>query len=150
MSERKINGRTFRVDRLLATQALVLQARIAKTVGPAVDKLPAMFAGRARPGVELSAEAEGNSNAAAIAAFAAIFTNNESTAVAALVSDIVSIAQIQGSNGAYTPVDFDRDFTESLADIVPVAIFVLQEQFGDFFTALLVNGRQSLTRQAKH
>lgn len=137
-AEKKINGRTFRASKMLATKAIRLQMRLMKAVGPALDKLPAILRGRS--GDDVTPEMQAASDSAAIKAFTDIFVSNDSEALAKLVSDIVETAEIMGSSGQYVAVDFDRDFTESFADIVPVGIFVLREQFGDFFSALPRNG----------
>lgn len=134
MSERKIGGKTFKVEPLLATEAIKLQARLLKVVGPALDKLPAVLGGRVKgDGVA--------SNAAAIAAFTDIFARADPDEIMELVRDVCEVAMVKRPSGAYDPVSFDGDFTGNLGEIIPVAVFVLQEQFGDFFGAALANGK---------
>lgn len=151
MPEQIIKGRTFRVSKLLATDALRLQARVMRAVGPALDKLPAIFEGRKRIGpdgveIEASPELAAASNLAAIRAFGDIFSHNEPDALARLIADVVEVAEIMGNSGQYVKVHFDRDFTDNLADAIPVAVLVLQEQFGDFFSGALDSGKAALRR----
>lgn len=134
MAEKKIGNKVFKTEPLLATEAIKLQARLLKVVGPALDKLPAIFGGR-RAGDEVT------SNAAAIAAFTDIFARADPDEIMELVKDVCEVAMVKRPSGAYDPVSFDGDFTGNLGEIVPVAVFVLQEQFGDFFGAALASGR---------
>lgn len=133
MAEKKINGRTFRTEPLLATEALILQARLIKLVGPALGQLGAIFAGR---GEQASEEAKAQSNFAALGALASIFAQAQPQEVASLVKDLIEATQIKRASGAYDQADFDGDFTGHQSDIIPVVLFVLREQFGDFFTGL--------------
>lgn len=134
MAERKIGQKTFKVEPLLATEAIKLQARLLKVIGPALDKLPSILGGWKKGD-------EAASNAAAIAAFTDIFTSSDPDEIMALVRDICEVAMVKRPSGAYDPVSFDGDFTGNLGDIIPVAVFVLQEQFGDFFGAALASGK---------
>lgn len=134
MAEKKIGQKTYKVEPMLATEAIKLQARLLRVAGPALDKLPAILGGR-------KAGDEAASNAAAIAAFTDIFTRADPEEIMALVRDVCEVAMVRRPSGAYDPVSFDGDFTGNLKEIIPVAVFVLQEQFGDFFGAALANGR---------
>ena len=136
MAEKKINGRTYRTEPLLATAALVLQARLLKTLSPALSRLGDIFQGM---GAKDEAKAEA-SNAAAIGALTEIFANAEPQAIAQLIKDITEIAVIQRPSGEYHSIDFDADFQGRLGDIFPVVAFVLREQFGDFFSAMPGSG----------
>jgi len=127
MAEKKINGRTFKVEPMLALSALVLQARLLKIAGPAMARLGDIFKG----GGDDEAR-----NAGALAAIADIFVNAEPEALAALIKDVVELAYVLRPSGTYGRCDLDGDFTMNKGDILPVMFFVLQTQFGDFFTAL--------------
>lgn len=134
MAEKKIGKQTYKTEPMLATEAIRLQARLLKVVGPALDKLPTVFGGRQK-GDEVV------SNAAAIAAFTDIFTRSDPDDIMELVKDVCEVAMVKRPSGAYDPVSFDGDFTGNLGEIIPVAVFVLQEQFGDFFGAALASGK---------
>lgn len=137
MAEKKFNGRTFRTTPMLATAAIVMQARIASIAGPGLSRLGEVFSGL---GPQASADDKARANGAAIAAFAEIFAKTNPRDLAELVKDIVETAQISRPSG-YDAIDFDGDFSgEYLKDIIPVAVWVLREQFGDFFSGLLGNG----------
>jgi hypothetical protein len=137
MAEKKINGRTFKTVPMLAMDAMILQARLVKLLGPAIDKLGTILAGR---GENASEEAKAQSNFAAVAAISEVFGKSEPVETANVIRDVAQIAMISRPSGNYEPVDFDGDFTGKLGDIMPVVGFVLVEQFGDFFTGLLASG----------
>lgn len=138
MGEKKLSdGSTFQVEPMLATQAIILQARLLKIVGGAVDRLPVVMAGY---GDKASPEAKNASNAAAIAAISDIFTQADPNEVAAIIRDLCESGRIKPGTGNFRKVDFDGDFTDRKKDILPVVIFVLREQFGDFFSELRGSG----------
>lgn len=139
MGETKINGRTFRVEPMLAMKALVLQARLFRVAGPAIARLPEIMAGYG--GDE---EAQRHSNAAAISAFAAIFSDSQPEELASLIREVSEIATIRRPSGTYDRLDFDGDMTGHQADLIPLVVFVLREQFGDFFSGLPGLGRPSI------
>lgn len=137
MAEKRINGRTFRVEPMLATKAIVLQARILKLLGPAMSKLGDVMKGH---GDDKTAEQKEASNAAAMAAISEIFNRIEPESVAELMRDVVEVAQIKRESGTYDQCDLDGDFTNHQGDIIPVVVFVLREQFGHFFTGMQGSG----------
>jgi len=144
MAEKKFSGRTFRTAPLLATQAIVLQARIMSAAGPALSRLGEVFAGM---GKDASDEQKARANGAAIDAFASIFATVAPHDLAALIKDVVETTQIQRPTG-YEGVDMDGDFPpEHMQDLYPVAVWALREQFGPFFSELLANG--SLAKLAR-
>lgn len=144
MAEKKINGKTYKVEPLLATEAIRLQMRLVKAVGPALSRLPVIFAGAG----EASPEAKERSNAAAADALAEVIGNLDPDDATALIKDIVEVAMIKRPSGMYEQVDIDGDFTGNLGEIITVATFVLREQFGEVFSAALANGRRVQTAGA--
>ena len=128
MAEKKIGNRTFKTEPVLATQALLLQARVFRILGP----------GLARFGDIMRARTEGNegTGAAIVAAFAEVFTKADPAEVVNMLSDVIGMAQIKRPSGIYENCDMDGDFTGHQKDVYPVALFVLKEQLGDFFTGL--------------
>jgi hypothetical protein len=145
MADKKINGVEYKVDPLLATKALVLQARLLRVAGPLASKLPSILASR-REGASIEEKAAADTEA--LVAITSIFEAAPPEAIAALIKDIVEIALVKRPSGAYDPVDLDGDFSGKLGDIIPVAVFVLSEQFGDFFSGALANGRRAMTAKA--
>lgn len=133
MAEKKINGRTFKTEPMLATQALVLQARLFKALGPAVARIGDVMAGY---GTDKTDEQKAKSNMAAVGALTEIFTQSNPEDMANLVKDVVEVAQIKRDSGVYENCDLDGDFTGKQKDLIPVVAFVLREQFGDFFGGL--------------
>jgi hypothetical protein len=141
MAEQKIGSKTYAVTPLLATQAIKLQVRLLKAIGPAVDKLPAILKGA---GKDASPEDKLQSDAAAVAALMSIFQVADPDEFATLVQDVARLATVKRPSGTWDEVDIDAEFTGHLDEALPVLIFVLREQFGSFFSAALVRGTQRL------
>jgi hypothetical protein len=139
MADKKIGNRYFRAGDALATDAIRLQVRLMKFIGPALDKLPAIFAGRAEGATE---EAKTASNTAAIKAIAGIFADADPDAVVKLVEDICGMAKISyDGKGAWDDIVVDQEFSgQNSRDLIPVVLFVLQETLGDFFSGALASG----------
>ena len=148
MAERKINGREFQVGQVLATDAVLLQARLMKVIGAGVERLPVILGGIDQKNEKgeivkaASDEAKAASRSAAVAAFTDIFMNGDPKIMADLVRDIVQLATVKRPSGAFEQVDMDGDFTDDKGSLFPVVVFVLQEVLGDFFTGLQGNGLQ--------
>lgn len=164
MTEKKFGDRTFKVEKILATKALLLQARILKMAGPAVKHIPTLFAaireaqadqaqinlpGVGEPGMPRLTVGMLKTGSAAVESFMQIFADSNPADVAALIKDVVEIAEIQQDSGQYTGVDLDREFDGADPLIIEIAVFVLQEQFSDFFTALLASGSRALAGDGK-
>lgn len=147
MADQQINGRFFRVGDVLATEAIILQARIMRFIGPAVEKLPAIFAGRGEKATEAQKAA---SDAAAIAAITEVFSKCDPKDVAALISDICEMAMVaEDRKGGHEQVIFDQHFQgREKADIIPLVIFVLRETLGDFFSGAVGIGNRAKAGQA--
>ena len=141
MAEKKINGETYKVAPMLATEAIVLQARLMRVLGPAAAKLPAIIASR-KEGV--GDEEKARADQEAIAAITGIFAGSEPREIAGLIKDIVETAMVRRPSGVYEQIDMDNDFTGRLGDLIPVVTFALKEQFGDFFSGAVASGRQGL------
>ena len=138
MAEKKINGREFKTEPLLATQAIVLQARLMRMAGPGLAQIGDIFAGMAKDAP--TAEKE-KSAAAALRAFAAVFAASTPEDMAKVISDVVGYARIKRPSGSYDACDLDGDFVGAQKkDIIPLVVFVLREQLGDFFDGLPVSG----------
>ncbi|QQM29293.1 hypothetical protein JET14_13250 [Martelella lutilitoris] len=140
MAEKKIGGRTFKCEPLLATKALVLQGRLARALGPVAGKLPAILAARNGNDTQKAA-----ADTETIAALVGIFEALTPEEYADLVKDIVEIAKLQRPSGDYEPVDLDGDFHGDMKSVFPVMFFVLQTQFQDFFGDALANGLRKTT-----
>ncbi|SHF60700.1 hypothetical protein SAMN02745157_2528 [Kaistia soli DSM 19436] len=134
MAEKKINGRTFKVTPMLASEALAMQARLFKAIGPAMPRLPAILAGLKE---DRPAEARTAAEVSSISALVEILGGAQPGETTALVKDICEKAMIQRQGGNFEDVDLDHDFTGHLADIPAVVLFVLKENFSDFFGDVL-------------
>jgi len=137
MSEKQIGEYTFRVEPLLATKSLVLKARLMKLLGGGISRLPAIARGFGEGATD---EQKKESDKAAVAAFTDIFVNSDPESMAALVKDIVEVAEVSLSSGGYTKVDIDQVFTGSEKELMECVVFVLNELFGDFLGGALANG----------
>ena len=130
MAMKKIGGRQFRVEPLLATQALTLKAKIFKIAGPALGKLLEIWKGTDLKSA--SQEAKEEAGRKALTALTTVFAENEPSVVVGLIKELVEIAEIQRPSGTFDQVDMDGDFVgDDQKYLLPVAAFVLQEQFSD-------------------
>ncbi len=132
-SEKKFGNRTFRVEPMLATKALVMQARLFRMAGPAIDRLPEILRG---VGANKSDEERQAAGAHAISAFADIFSRTDPAELADMIRELIELAEVKRPSGSYEGVTLDGDFTNEKEDIIPVVVWVAQEQFGDFFSGL--------------
>ena len=139
MGEKKIGSRYFKAGDVLATDAIRLQIRLMKFIGPALDKLPAVFAGRS---AGASGDAQDASNAAAIQAISEIFEKADPDAFVALLEDILALGKISYTGkGEWDDIVLDQEFSGANAkDLIPAVLFVLQEALGDFFSGLQASG----------
>lgn len=137
MAEKVIGGRTFKVGEVLATEAILLQARLLQIVGGGLDRLPVILGSRVK---EATPEMKAAGDAAAVAALGDICAKAEPKTVVALIGDIVRLAQVQRPSKEWEQVDLDGEFTTAKGDLFPVLIFVLREVLGDFFSGLQASG----------
>lgn len=137
MADKKINGRQFKVDQVLATDALRLQMRLLKVIGAGIDRLPTILGGVGNSATE---EQKAASNAAAVGAFTDIFVSGNADEMTTLIKDVVEMSMIKRPSGVYENVELDADFTQHKSDVIPLVIFVLKEVLGDFFSGALASG----------
>lgn len=147
MAEKVIGDRTFKVGMVLATDAIKLQIRLVKLIGPALETLPAVFAGRAEGASQADQE---KANGAAIRAIAGIFDKADPDAVVDLMKDIAKLAMVSSNKGqSYEEISFDHEFSGAGAkNLLPAVLFILQETLGDFFSGALASG--GLAKTARH
>ncbi len=120
----------------VAGTTAILGITVLKVIGPGVGRFKEVLAGvNAKTDEERAV-----SGSAAISAIADIFAQADPVQVAALVKDVVEVAQIRRDSGNYDQCDLDGDFTHNQGDLYPVVFLVLKEQFGSFFTGLLGSG----------
>ena len=93
-------------------------------------------------GADKTEEQKQQSNHAAAMAFSSIFADTDPDELAELIQEVAELAMIQRPSG-YDKLDFDGDMTGHSQDLIPLVVFVLKEQFGDFFSGLLGIGTQS-------
>lgn len=141
MSDKKFSNRAFRVEPLLASKAMVLRAKVMRLAEPALMRLGEIMRGHGKDKTE---EEKSGATAALMSSFMEIFSRSDPEEVAGLIKEVCEIAIIKRGDGQYYPVDFDGDFTQHQGDILPVAVWVLREQFADFFSGL-----QDIFRPAK-
>lgn len=145
MAERKIGSREFRVDKPLATVALALKARLLRAAGGTAEHLPSLIGEMVAAKTDQEKQILGGK---VIGALTDIFSRLEPDDYVALVGDIISLAKIKRTSGQYDPCDLDGDFSENLGELLPVAVFVLKETLGDFFSAALASGARAMKARA--
>lgn len=143
MADKKIGDRYFRAGDALATDAIRLQVRLMKFIGPALESLPAVFAARAADATD---QQKKESDAAAIKAISGIFATADPDQVVSLIEDICGMAKISyDGKGAWDDIVVDQEFSgQNSHDLIPVVIFVLKETLGDFFSGALASGSQAV------
>lgn len=131
MAEKKIGSRTFRADKLPATQATSLMFRLGKVVGPALGSLAGASSIK-----DLAALAGDESqNTKVLTLVGDLFGNLDPVVAQNLLVELCELAKVQAPGGNYENVIFDATFDTSVADAFKVAAFVVQVNFGDFFAA---------------
>lgn len=141
MAMKKIGGKEYRVEPLLAYKALLLKAKIFKIAGPALGKLLEIW--KATDLKKASDEEKAEASSKALGALSAVFAENEPTVVVDLIKELVELAEVKRPSGTFDQVDMDGDFQgDDQKYLMPLVAFVLQEQFSDFFSGLLGSGNQ--------
>lgn len=142
MAEKKFSGREFRAGGALVTRSLPIGERLAAMISSVGGKdLPERIqtiAGGIGKGDGQAAVAAGS---AALEMISDVFVKAKPGDLSGLLKDLVELAEIRTSSGGYEPVDLDRDFSAHKKDLIPVAMWVAAEEFGDFFGGALVSGR---------
>lgn len=131
-SEKLIGADIFRLQKMPVYQARLLQVRIGKTLGAPFIK----FFG--------SSQEEGDQDAETIMAegFAAALNSVNPKDTVDLIKDLCELT-FNGTHGRRT--NYDADFDSSTTSDLEVAFWVVQEQFGNFLTAL---GQSNLATEA--
>ena len=138
MAEKKINGETYRCDPMPASGAIELYADLIRVATGGTGRLPAILLG-------LEGKAAGEigsgemAEAAALAAIGDILGKHSSGELRELLERVLKGAQIKRPSG-YDVVNLDDDFSGRLNSIIPVARFVLEVNFSDFFGASAGSG----------
>ncbi|WP_019997253.1 phage tail assembly chaperone [Aureimonas ureilytica] len=132
MAEKRFGSITYKTDALPAREALKLWYRLIKALGPAVERLPEIFAGLSSGDEAAKAKA----NASAIAAIMSILNGMDEDRMMALLDDILAAAMLKRPSGSWDKLEVE-DFEAKLSDVFPVAAWIVREQFGDFFSGLL-------------
>lgn len=137
MAEKKIGSRLYRVDKVLASDAIRLQANLLQFVGKAVDHLPAILAGA---GTGKTKEQQSASNAALVASIGSIAASADPDLMVRFFEQCLRHVMIQRPSKAWEVADLDGDFTDAPGDLYPVLGFMLKEVLGDFFAGLGASG----------
>lgn len=140
MAEQKIGERVFKMEDVLATEAIKLNVRLMRFLGPAMDKIPTIFAALSSKATEEQRRA---SDAASIQAMGDIFANADPDTVSKFVASVCEMAKVSYDGRNFDDVIFDQDFSgPHIKDVVPVSLFVLREAVGDFISGALASGNR--------
>lgn len=142
MAEKKIGNRYYRAGNALATDALKLQFKLLALIGPAVDKLPAIFAGR---DPKATVEQKAASDAAALQAIMAMFQQSGEDEWVAFIERTLTLGKIaHDPKGNWDDIILDVEFVgDNAKDLFPVVAFILREVLGDFISGALASGFQA-------
>jgi hypothetical protein len=144
MAERRIGSELYKVEPLPAGEAIELYADLMRVATQATGRVPAILmaiANRETGAPDVMAEV------AALAGLGDILRGTGSTEIKGLIDRIVTCASVKRPSG-YAPVNLDEEFSGNLAAIFPVAKFVLEVNYADFFTESVGGGLLSGLRSA--
>lgn len=137
MAEKEINDRTFKSEPLLAEDAILLQAKLLKVLGPAVTELGGIAKAQSK---DAAPDDKAAATGAALRAISALLHSLEPKTFLGLVKEVLAEGMILRPNG-YDEIDLNGDFSGSnMADLIPVVGFILEVQFADFFSGLQAIG----------
>ena len=126
MAEKQIGSRTFRCEKLKVREAVRLQMRLGKTLGPALPALAEV--------IRIEDEAERDRRA--LEAIGAFFAAANAEEAESLVFDLCAVARVQiGGTGNYEPVIPDHHLEDPMM-AYQVAVFVVTVQFAGFTDAI--------------
>lgn len=114
MAEKKIAGRTVRYDRLPADEGLRMLLRVLKVLGPASGLIEA-----------IATDDEAKRDLIAMQAIASFTNDMDTEAVYSLIMDMVRHCHIDGDQAVPGIME--------LKELLAVAMFALQTEFGSFF-----------------
>lgn len=121
MAEKKIGTRTFRAEKMPATEATRNLVRLTKIVGPGMAAL-----------TQALTQDEAKRDGAALEAIAAVLMNSDADTLTAFVVEMAEKAQVKENGGSYESVIYDMHF-DDLLEAFQVAAFVLQVNYASFF-----------------
>lgn len=139
MAEKKIDGETYRCNPMAASEALELYADLLRVATGGTGRLPDILfalAGKAAGEVGAGEFAE----TAALAAIGDILSKNTSGDLRSLLERVLAGAEVRRSSGFFDRFTLDDEFSGRLGAILPVARFVLEVNFADFFPASAGSG----------
>jgi hypothetical protein len=144
MAEKKIADRTYKCEPLLLKPSLALKFKLMKLLAPGLELLPAILSN-----LQGDEAAKIKANQDAISAIKSVLDGLEFDEAYDLMREVVEVAKVKRASGHYEPVDFEGDFSGVREkEIVPVMLFVLREQFADFFSDALEAGREGAMIEA--
>lgn len=123
--EKKIGDRTFRADKMVATEAVTFMFRLGKAGAPLFASLQ---------GVSLASlmGPEGN-DGKTLEALSEFFQKLDPVESKALLIELCEKAEVQSPQGNYEPIVFDAHFSKNVMEAFTVAALVVQVNFADFF-----------------
>ncbi|HEY8358693.1 MAG TPA: hypothetical protein VIL30_14640 [Ramlibacter sp.] len=120
MPEKKIGSRTYKVEKLPATEATRTLLKLTKIIGPALPKLSAAIADK------------DGQDGAALEAIAELLMFSDADGLTKFLVEIAEHAEVQtDKGGSYDPVVYD--LVPDLMEGFQLVAFVLQVQYRDFF-----------------
>ena len=136
MAELKIAGELYKVEPLPAGEAIELYADLMRVATQATGRVPAILMALAS---RENGAPDAMADVAALAGLGDILRSTSSSDIKSLINRIVTCASVKRPSG-YAEVNLDEEFTGNLAAILPVAKFVLEVNYADFFTASVGGG----------
>lgn len=140
MAEKKIGKRTFRCDKLPASESVGLAFRLGTIAAPLLEN----FASGGFSFSSLMGDSDEAQSQRALAAIAKFLTSIDPKEGQELLIELAEKASLKQPGGNYEPVIFDSAFAgEHLADSIQVAAWVIQVNLSDFFKGVSLNSQKA-------
>ena len=130
MAEKKISGKTYRVEKLPATAATSLMFRLGRIVGPSFGQLSTLS------GADFIGDADEENlerREQVLTIIGNLFGRLDPTEAQGILIELCECAKVQSKGGNYEDVIFNATFDGDVMGAFLVAAYVVQVNFGDFF-----------------
>lgn len=140
MADKKFGQRTFRCNKLPASESVGLAFRLGKLAAPLLEN----FASGGLSFASIVGAGENAQGQKALGAIAKFLTSIDPKEGQALLIELAEKAQLQQPGGNFEPVIFDSAFAgEHIGDSIQVAAWVVQVNLSDFFKGVPLNNRNA-------
>lgn len=143
MADKKFGQRTFRCNKLPASESVGLAFRLGSLAAPLLES----FSSGGFSFTSLAAKGDDAKGQKALVAIAKFLSSVDPKEGQALLIELAEKAQLQQPGGNFEPVIFDSAFAnEHIGDSIQVAAWVVQVNLADFFKGVPLNNRNGTAK----